>query len=158
MRDCPLDHPNGRALPVARWLPEGPTPDCILGTSKKELFARWKLVNPQFDPQDGCINLRPDDASQYDAILVYGLKEGDKVTKIVARHRQLGELSQPAAATKAMMAAWSQNAAAFGWPWQQTFNSQGHLQSWSNQDDAVQVRVFWYNNPDSGRRVWTEWK
>ena len=107
--------------------------------------------------RDGGIILRPADKSPYDVYLVY--LDGERVKRIVARHRHAGEaLAQPPAAGKAMMNAWTLQAKTYGWPWQLGYNPQGHLMSWSSHDEETQVRVFWQNNGDSGPRVFTEWK
>ena len=156
LKDCPLEFPNGAPLPPANWLPRGPMPECTLDSSKADVLKHWKISAPQEGP-DGGLVLRPTEKSPHDAYVVFF--DGQRVSRIVARSRQTGEsLSQPTAASKAVMAAWGQNAAVFGWPWQQAFNRQGHLQSWSTHDETTQVRVFWQNQGESGLRVFTEWK
>jgi hypothetical protein len=156
MKDCPLDYPQGAPFPAPNFLPRGPEPRCVLGTDKEEFYKQWKIATPTLTSDFGTV-LNPGDKSPYEVYVVYF--EGERVSRIVARFRQTGELlTQPAAAGKAMTTAWGQHAQAFGWPWQQTFNRQGHLQAWSNHDDATLVRIFWQNYNESGLRVVAEWK
>ncbi len=153
LKDCPLEHPQGRPLPPLWWLPRGPA-HCLLGTTREALFKHWNVKTPTVIGD--AIYLRPDDGSPFDGLLVW--LDGERVSRVVARHKNGGEfLPTPAAAGKAVAEAWGRQAQVLGWPWQQQNARQGHVLAWGNIDDCTQVRIFWQESENS-LRVFTEWK
>jgi hypothetical protein len=151
LRDRPADQ-DTTAAPPARYLPRGPE-GCALGTSREELFRRWKVR--QAPPAGEPLVLTPPELSPYDAVLVW-LEKG-QVRRVVARHRTEDADGQPSQAAKGVAEAWGQEAATLGWPRQQELTRQGEVQSWANHDDVTRVRIFWQQNRRETPRLYTEW-
>lgn len=151
VKDCPLEHPLGRPLSPLSWLSRGPQ-DCLLGTPMNQVLRRWNAEAPP-SPEEP-LHLAPAKESPFDALNVWF--SGDKVSRVVARYRRPAEIFDSNVGSKAIVAAWSQDAQVLGWPWQQKLTRSGAIQSWSNRDDVTQIRIFTEDN--DGIRLFSEWK
>ncbi len=142
--------PSAEPLPPFAYLPKG-IAKIQLGQTRSSLLSSWKGQPKKF--RDALLFI-PDASSAYAAVLVWF--DGDKVSKIVTRHRD--ETPKTAnSAGAAVRRAWSHNMKAFGWPQRQQFLPSKHLQGWGVRDDRTRVRIFWQDGRE-GKHVYTEWK
>ncbi|MBX9681164.1 MAG: hypothetical protein K2X38_20595 [Gemmataceae bacterium] len=147
LRDCPLEHAAGVALPPLAYLPGG-TSKVQVGMSLADL---QKLGAAKLD--DGYFVAVND--PHYDGYMAWFA--GDRAIRVLARHRIEGkELAAPDRAMQALLAAWSRDAATLGWPVRQDFQGP-HVQSWATLDDVHRVRIF-CQEQESEQRLFTEWK
>jgi hypothetical protein len=154
LRDRPPEHPSGVAFAPLSYLPRGPD-TCRLSTKRAELAREWNLQKPV--RAGDALVLTPRQPNPYDALLVWFDK--DRVVRVVARHtgKNLAK-SSPEQLAHVVQLAWSEKLSEFGWPRRQDHNANRVLQSWANHDDTTRIRVFWQQNQDGSREVFTEWK
>jgi hypothetical protein len=152
LRDCPVDHPEGAPLSPFECLPRGPA-DCLLGTAKADLLKSSPAAKPESTVD---LVLYPPKNSRYDAYLIWF--EGDKVSRVVARHRAAkADSSNPAKIDKALTDAWGRDLQAFGWACRHEFNADEELQGVGWFDERTRVRTYWQETESGKQYVFTEW-
>lgn len=153
-RDRPPEHEGGLPLSPLSYLPRGPE-GLPLATERADVYRQWKIPKPAKSGE--MLVLGPQQPSPYDALLVWF--EKDQVVRIVARHkgRDLAKAA-PEKLARALQDAWSQRLSDFGWPRRQDHDAARVLVSWGNHDDRTRLRVFWQQNADGSRELFTEWK
>jgi hypothetical protein len=154
LRDCPADHPEGAPLAGLDYLPRGPE-QCTLGMSKPDLLKAWKLKEPTTAP-DVDLVIYPPKTSAYDAYLVWF--RGDRVARVVARHRPPSDPSKQATVGQALTEAWSRDLRSLGWPNRQEFSAEQELSKLGWLDDRTRIRIYWQETDTSRARIFTEWK
>jgi hypothetical protein len=154
IRDCPVDHPEGVPLPPLEYLPRGPE-RCLLGTSRTDLLKAWKVDKP-VSTADVELVLYPAKTSRYDAYLIWF--DGDKVSRVLARHRAVAAAAKPSDMAEALSAAWGQDIRAFGWPARQELDADQELTSMGWLDERTRIRMFWQDSDQGPPRIYTEWK
>ncbi|MCS7045913.1 MAG: hypothetical protein NZO58_06120 [Gemmataceae bacterium] len=125
------------------FLPRGPG-GVSLGMSLSE------LRNQGAQPHEGAWLCQSAAQGSHDMILVWC--EGERVARIVARHRD--DLGQ--APGKALALAWGRDIATLGWPWRQDQRS-GTVVSWATHDGATFFRMF-VQEDNLGVHLLSEWR
>ncbi len=151
IRDCPLDQPNGVPLPPLRFCTRG-VDHCQLGDAQAEVVKHWP--GDLTKTPDGALALTQPKTSPYDVVLVWF--ENDKVSRVVARHRQKGALNYNDV-PKALQEAWSRDLDTLGVVRRQDAASGQILQGYGWHDDVTRVRIFGQDSSD-GPRLLTEWR
>lgn len=157
LTDCPLDRPQGVALPKLDVCPRG-VEGCQLGDGREDVLRRWKSANPNLAPDGGLVLFQPA-KSLYDLCLVYF--ENGKVTRILGRHRAV-----PAPTTEDFTAdlqkLWGADADRLGvvrrierGPHPETGDPVVRSYSWN--DDRTRVQTFAEKSRE-GQRLFTEWR
>jgi hypothetical protein len=154
LRDCPVDHPEGAPLNGLGYLPRGPE-QCTLGTSKADLLKAWKVKDPTATPQVDLV-LYPSKNSPYDAYLIWF--NGDRVTRVVARHRPPSDPTKQVSVGQSLSEAWGRDLRVLGWPNRQEFSADQELSKLSWLDEHTRIRIYWQETDTSRARVFTEWK
>jgi hypothetical protein len=142
------------ALPPLAYLPRGPG-DVSLGDTREavgKLAARWHQT-----ADDGALVVRPGAGAPYDLLFVW--LEGDRVTRIVARHVPAGSGgARPAQMAQLLREAWGRDARALGWPSRQDLSPDQVVQGLGWHDDRTRVRAFWQEADGGALRLFTEWR
>jgi hypothetical protein len=155
LRDCPTDQPEGIALPPLEDLPRGPE-SCVLGTSKTDLLKAWKEDKPGGTAEVDLV-LYPPKESPYDALLIWF--EGDRVSRVVARHRRVGtDTFKPAQISQSLSDAWGSDLRSLGWPNRQDFGADRLLRSLFWNDERTRIRMYWQETDNAPPEAFTEWK
>lgn len=147
LRDCPPAHPDGAPLPPITYLPKG-IGVIKLGMTKDDLL---KLNAKSTEPNEFLIN---SPAPEYDSLLAR--LDGDRVTRIIARHKLASPVKDEAQASKTLLQQWVRDARSIGWPSRQDMVGP-NLQSLATRDDETRYRVFWQQE-SPGLSVFSEWK
>lgn len=148
LRDC-LDVGQ---LPPLQFCSRG-VKACVLGDSQPDVRKRWHVAKPLL-AANGAEVLAPPAKSPYDAVLVW--YDNDKVTRVIARHREPKTLKTPEIG-EALQKAWATNIDQLGCLRRQDGPSGQVLQAYSWNDDRTRVRVFAQETND-GVRMFTEWR
>jgi hypothetical protein len=151
LRDCPQDQPDGVVLPPLEFCTHG-VENCQLGDARADVLKRWP--GEQSKTPDGGIILGQAKTSLYDLVVVWF--ENDKVSRVVAQHRQKATLKYDDVA-KALQDAWSQNLDTLGVIRRQDTASGQLLLGYGWHDDVTRVRIFGQDS-DKGPRLMTEWR
>jgi hypothetical protein len=151
IRDCPLDQPNGVQLPPLQYCSRG-VDHCKLGDARADVPKHWP-GDLQKTPDDGVVLGQPK-TSPYDLVVVWF--ENEKVSRIVARHRQKGALNYNDV-PKALQEAWSRDLDTLGVIRRQDAPVGQVLQGYGWHDDVTRVRIFGQDSAD-GPRLLTEWR
>jgi hypothetical protein len=147
LRDCPPDFPQGFPLAPLTFVSRGPD-RVALGQAKAEVFKAWNNFKPTTAP-DGATAFPAAANSPYDAILVYF--EGDRVSRILARHR-----IRAADLRIALQEAWSRDFDRLGMIRRQDEAGGSLKLAYGWHDDRTRVRIF-AQEGEEGVRVFTEW-
>ncbi|MFL5244492.1 MAG: hypothetical protein ACJ8FY_20525 [Gemmataceae bacterium] len=152
--NCPVDYADGAPLPPLGLLPRGPE-KCALSTAREDLLKAWQVTKPVTAPKVDLV-LYPPKKSPYDALMIWF--EGDRVTRILARHRPAGGGNEKLNASQLISAAWGRELRNFGWPNHSDYGQDQQLASMGNHDDRTRVRVYSQTSDAGQPRLYTEWK
>ncbi len=152
LRDCPLENPLGVALPPLAFCSRG-VEGCNLGETPSDLRKRWQVSKPLLASNGAEVLVAPA-SSPYDVLLVW--YEGDKVSRVIARHREPKTLKSEQIA-EALQRAWAAGFDHLGYIRRQDGARGQVLQAYSWHDDRTRVRIFAQETEDS-IRVFTEWR
>lgn len=152
VRDCPLENPLGVALPPLVFCRRG-LEGCSLGETPSDLRKRWQVSKPLLTA-NGAEVLVPPAGSPYDVLLVW--YEGDKVSRLIARHREPKTLKSEQI-TGALQQAWGADFDHLGHVRRQDGARGQVLQAYSWHDDRTRVRIF-AQETENGIRLFTEWR
>jgi hypothetical protein len=151
IRDCPVDQPNGVALPPLQFCTRG-IPNCHLGDARADVLTNWPTTQPT--TPDGGLVLGQAPTSPYDLAIVWF--ENEKVSRIVARHRVKGTLNYNDV-PRVLQEAWSRDLDTLGVIRRQDAPLGQLLQGYGWHDDVTRVRIFGQDGED-GPRMFTEWR
>ncbi len=151
IRDCPLEQPNGVPLPPLRFCTRG-VEHCQLGEARADVVKHWPGELPK--TLDGGVTLAQPKTSPYDTVIVWF--EDDKVSRIVAQHRQKGALNYNDV-PKALQEAWSRDLDTLGVVRRQDAASGQLREGYGWHDDVTRVRIF-AQDSSQGPRLLTEWR
>ena len=152
LRDCPLDQPQGVELPPLLFCGRG-VEGCVLGDTQDELHKRWQVRKPLFASNGAEILVMPA-KSPYEVLLVW--YENDKVSRLIARHRDPKTLKEAEVAA-ALQQAWGADLDRLGFVRRQDGARGQVLQAYSYNDDRTRVRLFAQETRE-GIRLFTEWR
>jgi hypothetical protein len=152
--DCPLEHADGTPLPPLAFLPRGPEKSA-LSTTREDLLKAWQVTKPVTAPKVDLV-LYPPKKSPYDVLMIWF--EGDRVARILARHRLAGPANDKTSSSQLVTDAWGRELRSFGWPGHSDFGPDQQLGSMGNHDDRTRVRVYSQTSEAGQPRVYTEWK
>lgn len=148
LRDCPADHPDGAPVLPLTYLGRG-VGDLVLGMSKDALL---KLGAQASD--EGGYAVKSPAKDGFDGVAAW--VDGDKVSRIVARHKAVMPLKAEAQASKTLLEDWTRDSRLLGWPNRQDTIGP-NLQSLATRDDHTRFRIFWQEDTQ-GLSVYSEWK
>lgn len=152
VRDCPPDRPEGVALPPLVFCSRG-VEACLLGDTRAELVKRWHITKPLYASNGAEVLALPAN-SPYDAVLIF--YDNDKVTQLIARHRQPKAL-KPAEVASGLHQAWAADFDHLGALRRQDGRQGRVLQAYTWNDDRTRVRIF-AQETEAGIRLFTEWR
>ena len=152
LRDCPPDSPLGVKLPPLAFCSRG-VEGCLLGETPADLRKRWQVSKPLLT-NNGAEVLVPPAGSPYDVLLVW--YEGDKVSRLIGRHREPKTLKRDQIA-EALQRAWAADFDRLGYLRRQDDARGQVLQAYNWHDDRTRVRIFAQETED-GIRLFTEWR
>lgn len=147
LRDCPPDFPQGALLGPLTFVTRGPD-RVTLGQPRAEVLNAWKNFKPT-TAADGATVFPAAANSPYDAILVYF--EGDRVSRILARHR-----AKATDVRIALQEAWSRDFDRLGMIRRQDEAAGSLKLAYGWHDDRTRVRIF-AQEAEDGVRIFTEW-
>lgn len=155
LRDCSsgnLDGKNESDLPPLQFCRRG-VEGCVLGDSQAEVRQRWHISNPLLASNGAEVLMMPAN-SPYDVLLVW--YENDKVSRLIARHRQPKALKAEEVGA-ALQQAWAADLDHLGFV-RRTEGALGQVfQSYGFHDDRTRVRLF-AQETEEGIRLFTEWR
>jgi hypothetical protein len=138
-----------------QYLPRGPAGELALGATRDQVL-RLAGDRPQ-SLADGAIVLAPKTPAPYDTLLVW--LQGDRVTRIVARHSQPAPPKAGAEVLSRILTdAWGRDIRALGWPARQDARDGQALTGLGWHDGHTRVRLFWQDAESGPPRLYTEWK
>jgi hypothetical protein len=150
------DADGAAVLPPPGYLPRGPAGEVALGATRAEVLRAAGLDKPQ-TLADGGLVLAPRTRAPYDMLLVW--LDGDRVTRIVARHAQAAPPKASAEQlTQRLTETWGRDARALGWPARQDGRDGQGLQALGWHDEKTRVRLFWQEAESGPPRLYGEWK
>ena len=152
LRDCPLEQPTGVQLPPLRFCSRG-VEHCVLGDALDEVRKHWQVTKPLLAANEAEV-LVPPAKSPYDAVLVW--YENDKVSRVMARHRQPKTL-KPREIGAALQKTWAADIDHLGFLRRQDGPLGQVLQAYCWNDDRTRVRIF-AQETVAGLRLFTEWR
>jgi hypothetical protein len=157
LRDARGPDADGAAvLPPPAYLPRGPVGEVALGATRAEVLRAAGLDKPQ-TLADGGLVLAPRTRGLYDTLLVW--LDGDRVTRIVARHAQAAPPKASAEQlTQRLTETWGRDVRALGWPARQEVREGQGLQALGWHDEKTRVRLFWQEAESGPPRLYSEWK
>ncbi|HTU21715.1 MAG TPA: hypothetical protein VMG10_27000 [Gemmataceae bacterium] len=153
LRDCPRDKPQGVELPPLLFCGRGVV-GCNLGDARDELHRRWQVRKPLLASNGAEILVMPANSS-YDVLLVW--YDNDKVSRLIARHREPQTLKKVEQVNAALQQAWGADLDRLGFVRRQDGAWGQVLRAYSYHDDRIRVRLFAQETKE-GIRLFTEWR
>jgi hypothetical protein len=156
LRDCStLNHPEKgevSELPPLLFCRRG-VEGCGLGDKQAEVRKHWRVSDPLLAANGAEVLMMPE-KSPYDLLLVW--YDSDKVSRIIARHRQPKSIKADEVGA-ALQQAWAADLDHLGFLRCQDGALGQVLQSYGFHDDRTRVRLF-AQETEEGIRMFTEWR